>query len=223
MKKISQSAMVAAAGLAATASVSWANGGSVVTNDTASFRIQMFGDLGTVMSVNQGGNVNVQRGAVGASLGLNVNGSSNIWAKWDEIDNPNNTATKLVVAEIWTVGKEDMMPFGVVKGGEGFSFWTWNVGTSNPINFVNNSTVQIFSARVQMIRVESNNSQTLLSNKSITDLGSNWNGVDDGQTQTLAGSGMNMLRLTYEIQVVPAPAAAGLAGLAGLAAIRRRR
>lgn len=215
--------IVAAAGIAAFAAPAWANGGSVMSNDTASFRLQMFGDLGSVLNINQGGNVNVLRGSSPVSLGMNINGTSNIMAKWDEIDNPNNPATHLIVAELWTLGKDDIMPFGIIKNNENFFFWTWNVGTSNPISFVNNSTVQIFTAKVQFIRVETNNAQTTLANKTITDLSGQWNGVDDGQTQTMTGQGMNMVRLTYEIELIPAPGVGALAGMAGLAATRRRR
>lgn len=215
--------LLVAAGIAAAAGPAWANGGTVVSNDTASFRLQMFGDLGTTLNINQGGNVSVLRGASGVSLGMNVNGTSNIMAKWDEIDNPNNPATHFIVAEMWTAGKDDIMPFGVVKNNENFFFWTWNVGTSNPINFVNNSTVKIYSAKAQFIRVEVNNAQTTLANKTITDLSGQWNGVDDGQTQTLTGQGMNMVRLTYEVDYIPAPAAGALAAIGGLAAARRRR
>lgn len=209
--------------VAAASMPAWANSGSVVSGDTASFRLQMFGDLGSTLSINAGGNVGVMRGPTAVSIGMNTNGTSNIMVKWDEIDNPNNPATRLIVAEMWTVAKDDMMPFGIVKNNENFYFWTWNVGVSNPISFTNNSTVQIFSARIQMIRVEPNNSQSVLSNKAITDLTGQWNGVDDGQTQTMTGQGMNMIRLTYEVESVPTPAGAVLAGVAGLAASRRRR
>ncbi len=216
--------LVAAAGMAACiAGRAYAGNGSVMTGDTASFKLVMFGDLGSTVNINQTGNVNITRGGAGVSMGTNVNGTSLVMGKWDEIDNPNNPATHLVVAELWTAGKDDLMPFGIVKNNENFFFWTWNVGTSNPISFTNNSTVHLFSARIQMIRVEPNSSQTTLANKSITDLPTNWNGVDDGQTQTLVGQGMNMIRLTYEIELVPAPASLGLAGLAGLAIKRRRR
>ncbi|MCK6476535.1 MAG: hypothetical protein L6Q35_06865, partial [Phycisphaerales bacterium] len=63
----------------------------------------------------------------------------------------------------------------------------------------------------------------VLANQSITDLGANWNGVDDGQTKTLTGQGMNLVRLTYEIETVPGPATCVLTAIAGLAAARRRR
>lgn len=226
MKHSQAAKTLAAAGMTACmAPAAIAADGSVITNDTASFRLVMFGDLGSTLSINQGGNVSIMRGPVGASMGLNINDSTNgtVMGKWDELDNPNNPATRLVVAEIWTSNKADLMPFGIIKNNENFFFWTWNEGATNPINFTNNSTVQLFSARVQMIRVETNNAQTVLANKSITDLPSNWNGVDDGQTQTMVGQGMNLVRLTYEIQSVPAPGALVLGGLGTLLAFRRRR
>ncbi|MCK6478273.1 MAG: hypothetical protein L6Q35_15740, partial [Phycisphaerales bacterium] len=151
MKTFNPKFVPMAAVVAALSAPAWANGGSVVTNDTASFRLVMFGDAGTTKSINAGGNVSVLRGPAAASMGLNVNGganASNIMCKWDELSNPNNPATRLVVAEMWTAGKEDMMPFGVTHNGEFFNFWWWQVGATNPVSFTNNSTVQLFSARI---------------------------------------------------------------------------
>jgi hypothetical protein len=205
------------------ASIAEANG-SVLTNDTASFRLVMFGDKGTQKSINAGNSVDIMRGSTGGSLGMNVNGSSEILLKWDEVDQPNKDPNLLVI-EFWTKSRDDMMPFGVTHSGESFNFWTWNVGISNRVTFNGAQSVPLFTARVQLIRVDPNTGgQTTISNQSImTGQDNPWQGKDGGTTQSLVGQGMNMVRLTYEIGVVPGPGSLALIGIAGACLTRRRR
>lgn len=202
-------------------------GGSVKSDDPASFSLPMYGSDGTKLYINTlgaGATVKINEGF--KSIGENRNGQlingsrGNIMVSWDEqVLTNKNVVTVLYM----TSDGQDILPSGVMVGNETFDFWTWNVGVIDPINFQSqDGKVPLFAATVSLSRDggDSFYSSKSIFNKSVS---SPWNGKDGGVTQIDVGQGVNFIRLRYEVGQVPGPGTGALLGLGVLAAARRRR
>lgn len=187
-------------------------GGSVLPGDTASMSLTMPGGA----FINQGGEVLVQRGMSPTSIGKNKNGTGSILAAWDEI----NTPSGRFIQALWqTDNGEDILPIGSPS-----FFWGWHFGTTNPVEFLPFITnVEVKTATLALSRDEGTSFFTLFSIKGGVPTPDHWPGYDPGIFQSSAGNGINLVLAMYEINPVPAPAAAPLLALAGLAFHRRRR
>lgn len=201
-------------------------GGSVKSDDPASFSLPMYGSNGSKVYINTGGaSASVKINTGFTSIGENrngqlVNGSrGNILVSWDEqVLSNKNVVTVLYM----TSDGQDMLPSGVMIGNETFDFWTWNVGVVDPISFQSaDGKVPLFAATVSLSR---DSGDSFYSTKSILNksVSSPWGGKDGGVTQIEVGQGVNYIRLRYEVGQVPGPGTGVLMGMGVLAAARRR-
>lgn len=202
-------------------------GGSVKTDDPASFSLPMYGSNGSKVYINTGGaSASVKINTGFTSIGENRNGQlingsrGNILVSWDEqVLTNKNVVTVLYM----TSDGQDIMPSGVMIGNETFDFWTWNVGVVDPINFQSqDGKVPLYAATVSLSRDSGDSfySTKSIFNKSVS---SPWGGKDGGVTQIEVGQGVNYIRLRYEVGQVPGPSTGVLMGMGVLAAARRRR
>lgn len=194
----------------------------VMANDTASFRLQMTDTNGATVNLNSGGQFNVARGPTFTDIGANRNGTSRVVATWDEVI-ANNRTYVMVLVRLTDIN-DSFMPPNANNGGVPAFSWRWNFGTANPVNFQSWVTqVNMQSAVVSF----SNDLGASYSNGSTvftSSLPPTWNpGSDPGLDIPIFGDGTNALLLSYEIEVIPAPASFGLLSAAGLFALRRRR
>lgn len=195
----------------------------VVQGDSATMSLKMYDLNSQVVSINANGNQDVVRGPAFTALGLNRNGTSQVLGSWDSVISGN----RMFIVAIFKLTQisDQFMPPGANNNGVPAFAWTWNFGTTNPISwqpFV--TSVQV----TQAIAAFSNDLGVSYTNGSI-DFTANmpagqWvPGSDFGLLIPTFGDGTNAIALSYELNIVPAPASLAIMGTLSLAAFRRRR
>lgn len=195
----------------------------VVQGDSATMSLKMHDVNGATVSINQGGDVPVVRGPSFTALGLNRNGTSQVRGSWDSVISGNRMFI-IALFRLTSIG-DQFMPPGANNNGVPAFAWSWNLGTADSISWQPYVTsVQV----VQALAFFSNDLGSSYTNGSI-DFTSNmpsgqWvPGRDTGLLIPTFGDGTNAILLSYELNIVPAPAAGMLAGVGLLALGRRRR
>jgi hypothetical protein len=191
----------------------------VMPGDTASISLMMIDAQDHSVHVNMGGEVAMARGMSPTSIGANRNGGGNILASWDEVVQGNSVFINAVIRS--SDGSMLMPPTAQVNGQPAF-FWTWHLGTTDPINYMNWVTqVELLSARIYF---SSNGGASFSGFSNISGLGPSFmGGRDNGNYLASIGDGTNFILMQYQINIIPAPAGFGLLAGAGLLVARRRR
>ncbi len=194
---------------------------TISPDETASVALKAFSRRGE--EVIHGRERSVQIDQAFASIGPLLGGPDVVEARWREIrgDGVNN-----LQFEFRSRDGSALVPSDHLIGGEEAEFIGWEIGRSDPIEFLD------FAGDINVIEYKVFVSENGGIDFTVFDLTSSfvnpWDGVDFGRTLPLRTPGgpveYNLLIVEYEYEyTVPAPATLTLLGGLGLAGIGRRR
>ncbi|CAG0994480.1 hypothetical protein PHYC_02479 [Phycisphaerales bacterium] len=189
--------------------------------DGATMSLKMHDINGNTVSINGGGDVSVVRGPTYTDIGANRNGSSRVQASWESVISGDRMY--LVALFRLTSITDQIMPIGSNNNGVPAFAWSWNFSTVDHVEF----QPWVTSVRIrQALGAFSNDLGASYTNGSIDFTAQfppgEWNPAQDfGLPFPTIGDGTNAILLSYELDIIPAPATLGL--FAGLLAIGRRR
>ena len=145
-----------------------------------------------------------------------------VQAAWSEVPLPNG---RFVEFTFRTKNGAQFVPFGSDSGGDDIQVYSYEMGgDGNGIDF--RHWVSEVKWEELTISYSFDGGQTVFSDPTIVDPinGAPWDGTDDMHLGlAFPGDGVNWIRASYAIDVVPAPAGVLVLMGGGLAALRRRR
>jgi len=156
-------------------------------------------------------------------IGPLLGGPDAVEAKWREV---RGDGVNVLQFEFRTRDASPLVPSDYMINGEEAEFIGWEIGLSNPIEFLD------FTGDITVTEYEVFVSENGGIDFTVFDFTSSflnpWDGTDDGRVIPLRTPGgpveYNLMIIQYEYEyTVPAPATLTLAGMLGLAGLRRRR
>lgn len=188
-----------------------------------SLSLRMFGSGGASGFVNSLGEVNVLMNSGFQSLGTNPAGKQ-VVGQIRQFFDPNNR--NFIEAEFKTSDGSALVPVGTTVGGQVAIAYGWEVGATDPIDWLTYWTHVNVPAGGAIVSLfgPGGNSNLNHTPELVGPNGGQWNGSDSNNPAITLGDLFNRVLIRYEVQPVPAPAGLGaLAMGVGLAARRRRR